>query len=59
MMFGLIPLDATDWITRDIIWKKFAEVNTDYKINLKTPEAFNNSNVVVQLNFEYTERVFE
>ena len=41
-----------------MIWKKVPAVNSDYNIDLKSPAQFNNSNLVVQLNFEFTERVF-
>ena len=51
-------MGATDKTVVEMIWKKTMNVNPDYRVNLKPQEAFNNSNLVVQLNFEFTERVF-
>ena len=46
-LFGIFPIGASDKTIVSCIWKKTMNVNPDYRINLKPPQAFNNSDLVV------------
>ena len=46
-LFGIFPMGATDKTVVEMIWKKTMNVNPDYRVDLKPPQAFNNSDIVI------------
>jgi len=51
-----IPSSWANVTERQVLWEKSADVNGDYRISAHPTS--NSSDLVVQLKFDYTERIF-
>jgi hypothetical protein len=55
-LFKIFPLAAYDIVETQIFWKTSKDLNIDAV--LENSNTFNSSNIVVKLNFEFTEQKF-
>lgn len=53
-----IPISSSDVVKKQLYYKQSKGIDQDFHIPQSTG-SFNNSNIVVLLNFEFTEQIFE